>query len=226
MNTFAKLATHFRRLADHPEKSCHEDVEATAAEAAYLFRRYQAAGKFSWYECSDELWELPLGKTKQSSMAVRWQSICETVYRAFGPFHRPAYYIGAATVESENIDHGTFGAVLSLPPHRYAQRAAEYAFVCDALAKESGETGAAPTTKLEPKAETAAKRRGRLEKAESKSKRTALLATLRQHPTLKDDIPTLAASVQVSESTARRWVEEELQKYRQSKAANVDHDEE
>ena len=63
------------------------------------------------------------------------------------------------------------------------------------------------------------KRRGRLPKAESDAKRADMLATLRQHPSLKDDVGTLAGMVGVGESTVRRWLDEEQQKYLESQAA-------
>ena len=71
-----------------------------------------------------------------------------------------------------------------------------------------------------------AQRRGRLPKEESDAKRAQMLATLRQHCSLKDDICRLADMVGVSESTARRWLEEEEQKYRESKAARPESAEE
>jgi hypothetical protein len=70
------------------------------------------------------------------------------------------------------------------------------------------------------------RKRGRMVKDESEAKRAQMLATIRQHPTLIDDPVKLAGDVGVSESTARRWLEEEREKYRQSKAANPERDEE
>lgn len=63
------------------------------------------------------------------------------------------------------------------------------------------------------------KRRGRLPKTESDAKRAHMLATLRQHPSLKEDVGKLARMVEIGESTVRRWIEEEEQKYRESKVA-------
>ncbi|TWT88004.1 hypothetical protein Pla100_57340 [Neorhodopirellula pilleata] len=56
-------------------------------------------------------------------------------------------------------------------------------------------------------------RKGRLRKAESELRRTQMLAELRSHPTLKDDPAKLATMVGVSESTARRWIDDEAEKY-------------
>ncbi len=78
-------------------------------------------------------------------------------------------------------------------------------------------------TALDP---NATKRRGRLPKGESAAKRAEMLATLSQHPTLKDDVAKLANMVGVSESTARRWLEEEEERYRQSRAAHPEPPEE
>jgi hypothetical protein len=63
-------------------------------------------------------------------------------------------------------------------------------------------------------------RRGRLNKAESEAKRAQMLATLCQHPSLKDDPGKLAAMVGVSSLTVRRWLDDEERKYRESVAAN------
>ncbi len=71
------------------------------------------------------------------------------------------------------------------------------------------------------------KRRGRLPKAEGDAKRVDMLAKLRQHPTLKEDVGKLAGMVGVSEPTARRWLDEEEQRYRESRAGlHADSDEE
>ena len=82
-----------------------------------------------------------------------------------------------------------------------------------------GEIQAAPdeTTADGPQA---GKRRGRLPKAESDAKRADLLATLRKHPSLKDDVGKLAGTVGVGESTVRRWLDEEERNYKASKAAS------
>jgi hypothetical protein len=64
------------------------------------------------------------------------------------------------------------------------------------------------------------RQRGRLNKDDSKAKRASLLATIRQHPSLKDDPAKLGGMVGVSESTARRWLNDEEKKYRESRAAN------
>ncbi|MBV8781094.1 MAG: hypothetical protein JO353_06825 [Phycisphaerae bacterium] len=45
-----------------------------------------------------------------------------------------------------------------------------------------------------------------------------MLATIRQHPSLKDDPDQLAGMINVSESTVRRWLADEESKYRESKA--------
>ncbi len=62
-------------------------------------------------------------------------------------------------------------------------------------------------------------RRGRLSKEESDAKRATMLATIRQHPSLKDDPAKLAQDVGVSESTVRRWLDDEERKYRESRPA-------
>ena len=63
-----------------------------------------------------------------------------------------------------------------------------------------------------------AARRGRLNRDDSNAKRTAMLVLLRQHPTIKDDLPLLASKVGASESTIRRWLAEEEQKFRESQS--------
>ena len=67
---------------------------------------------------------------------------------------------------------------------------------------------------------TGKRRAGRLSKEDGEAKQAYMLALIRQHPTLKDDPGELARLVGVSESTIRRWLEDEEQKYRESKAAN------
>lgn len=62
--------------------------------------------------------------------------------------------------------------------------------------------------------ETEQTRRGRLPKAESDAKRTRLMAELVNHPTLIDDPASAAALVAVSESQARRWIDQFRQQYR------------
>ncbi|HEY7090599.1 MAG TPA: hypothetical protein VH518_21045 [Tepidisphaeraceae bacterium] len=79
------------------------------------------------------------------------------------------------------------------------------------LQRESPASPALPVKKK-------AKKKGRLPKVESDALRTALLATLRQHPTLISDIPQLAKMIGVSESTARRWKNAEQDKYNQQLA--------
>jgi hypothetical protein len=69
-------------------------------------------------------------------------------------------------------------------------------------------------------------RKGRLPRRDSEAKRATMLAVIRQHPTLKDEPGTLATHVGVSESTVRRWLDDEDQKYRESKAANPEPPEE
>ncbi len=66
------------------------------------------------------------------------------------------------------------------------------------------------------------RRSGRLPKDESEGRRMDMLATLRTHSSLKDDPAALARLVKVSESTVRRWLQEEEQKYLESKAAQPD----
>lgn len=77
-----------------------------------------------------------------------------------------------------------------------------------------------------PKNDKPARKRGRLSKAESDAKRAYMLAKIRMHATLKDDPAELANIVGVSETTVRRWLDEEEQKYLDSRAANPDPDEE
>jgi hypothetical protein len=69
-------------------------------------------------------------------------------------------------------------------------------------------------------------RRGRLQKDEGEAKRAQFLATIHEHPSLKDDMARLAEIVGISESTARRWLEEELSKYRNQRDARRDTDKE
>jgi hypothetical protein len=65
---------------------------------------------------------------------------------------------------------------------------------------------------------TKANRRGRLSRDESEIRHTAMLAELRQHPTLKDFPARLAKIVGVGVSTIRRWLEEDDAKYRDTHA--------
>jgi hypothetical protein len=51
-------------------------------------------------------------------------------------------------------------------------------------------------------------RKGRLPKQESAVLQARFLAELREHPTMVDDPAKIAAMVGVSESTARRWIDE------------------
>lgn len=67
-------------------------------------------------------------------------------------------------------------------------------------------------------------RRGRLPKEEREAKRASMLATIRQHSSLKDDPAKLAADIGVSESTIRRWLDDEQEAYRNSKAARAEPD--
>jgi hypothetical protein len=75
-------------------------------------------------------------------------------------------------------------------------------------------------TNCTPTATGSRPKRGRLNKQESEAKRTAMLAMIRQHPSLKDDPEQLAENVGVSESTIRRWLADEEEKYKHSKAAS------
>jgi len=61
-------------------------------------------------------------------------------------------------------------------------------------------------------------RRGRLRKDESQAKQAAMLAILRKHPSLKDDISELARRVGMPERTVRRWIEKEEKAYLESAA--------
>jgi DNA-binding transcriptional regulator YiaG len=56
-------------------------------------------------------------------------------------------------------------------------------------------------------------RRGRLPKGERAILRAQFLATIREHPTMVDSPGVLASSLGMSESTVRRWVSEEMEKY-------------
>jgi hypothetical protein len=76
-----------------------------------------------------------------------------------------------------------------------------------------------PATDNEPTA-APARRRGRMTNEESDARRADFLATIRQHPTLKDEPAKLAEMVGISESTARRWMAQEEENYRRSIAAN------
>ena len=69
-------------------------------------------------------------------------------------------------------------------------------------------------------------RRGRLKKGESEAKKSQMLAKIREHDSLKFDIPELVRIVRVSESTVRRWLKEEDTKYRNSRVANAHRNEE
>jgi hypothetical protein len=62
---------------------------------------------------------------------------------------------------------------------------------------------------------------GRLTKEDSTTKQTLLLATIRQHPTMKDDPAKLAEYVGASVSTVRRWLKKEEGTYRENKVAEA-----
>ena len=62
---------------------------------------------------------------------------------------------------------------------------------------------------------------GRMPKDESEAKRAALLATIREHSTLKYDYAALAHQVGISKATARRWVNEEDGEYQKSRVAGA-----
>lgn len=72
-------------------------------------------------------------------------------------------------------------------------------------------------TPEEPKAEKPP-RRGRLTNEESDAKRTAMLAMIRQHPSLKDDCDLLAGKIGVAAQTVRRWISEEEDKFLKTRA--------
>jgi hypothetical protein len=57
------------------------------------------------------------------------------------------------------------------------------------------------------------KRIGRLPKGEKAILRAQFMATIREHPTMKDTPGVLALSLGMSESTVRRWINEEWETY-------------
>ena len=83
-----------------------------------------------------------------------------------------------------------------------------------------------PALSVTPTGSDEQPRRGRLSKEESSIRKTQMLLILRQHLSLKDDPATLANMTGVSESTIRRWLDEEEQTYRDSMAANPEPEEE
>jgi hypothetical protein len=68
--------------------------------------------------------------------------------------------------------------------------------------------------------ESTQSRRGRLNRDESEAKRTEMLAKLRQHPTMTDDLSSLATEIGVSESTVRRWIGEEQRRFTELQGRN------
>lgn len=56
-------------------------------------------------------------------------------------------------------------------------------------------------------------RRGRLPKGEQAILKAQFMATIREHPTMVDSPGVLASSLRMSESTVRRWINEEREKY-------------
>jgi hypothetical protein len=66
--------------------------------------------------------------------------------------------------------------------------------------------------------------RGRLPKDEAEARRTAMLATVRKHPSLKDDPERLGPMVGVSVSSIRRWLAEEERKFQESVGARDEED--
>ncbi len=73
---------------------------------------------------------------------------------------------------------------------------------------------------------TGKKKAGRKSKEDSAALRQTLAAMVREHGSLKYDIPTLAKSIGISESQARRYLDDEEKKYLKSAAANTQRDEE
>lgn len=60
-------------------------------------------------------------------------------------------------------------------------------------------------------------RRGRMPKHDAEAKRVAMLALIVQHPTLKNDPKKLASEIGASESSVRRWLQAEEERYLESK---------
>jgi hypothetical protein len=56
-------------------------------------------------------------------------------------------------------------------------------------------------------------RRGRLPKGEQAILKAQFMATIREHPTMVDSPGVLASSLRMSESTVRRWINKEREKY-------------
>ena len=110
------------------------------------------------------------------------------------------------------------------------------ALICDSEAMQSTATALSQTKPVDvPAAAKAgesdkanptnsATNRGRLPKEESEAKRAHFLATIKEHPSLKDDPATLSTMVRVSESTIRRWTGQEEQAYFESRPARTPDD--
>lgn len=66
------------------------------------------------------------------------------------------------------------------------------------------------------------KRRGRLRKSESEAVKAFLFAFVQDHPTFRYEFAQLAEKFEVSESTVRRWIAEEYEKYQQYLSSKKD----
>lgn len=103
----------------------------------------------------------------------------------------------------------------------YPSQASYAAAVLDMVRLAVGQTQAAPLPTGHGGGIEANIRRGRLTKDESEAKRAQLLATIKEHSSLKDDPTVLARMIGVSESTIRRWIGQEEQAYFESRPART-----
>ena len=101
----------------------------------------------------------------------------------------------------------------------YKHQGQRYALCCTQLASMLTVEPAAPDAVAVPEQVVPADpvkpagRRGRLPKAESELRETSMLAQLREHPTMASDPARLGRLSNVSESTARRLIDSEREKF-------------
>ena len=140
----------------------------------------------------------------------------------------------AANAMADEWDVSPLASVLDCPPNHIAMLPAliDDAEIClrGILSRSQATSAAAPLgesaktserlSSVVPEIGNFKGRRGRLGKDESSIKKANMLDLIREHTSLRDDPAKLAKMVEVSESTVRRWLDDEEQKFLKSRAAN------
>jgi hypothetical protein len=155
----------------------------------------------------------------QARTKVRLEALtkCKDVARQLLKILPP---IVATSANSYITDHDALSdfIVADSPPNRALHRLR----VLVELIKLSGEApasqgGTAEVAPGEASTPPRARSAGRLRKEDSEAKRATMRAIIAEHRTMVDDYKSLAFHAGVSTSTARRFVEEMRQEYRNSK---------